>query len=121
MTSVRLAIFALLACPLFAVAQAGESPLHVDAAQRLQVEVSQYKGDGDARVTSVNRNLDRGIEISLDGESPADETCYMIRSYVVARDSKDSDSVHPVRYTICQPGSRFHLRTTQAQPVLPER
>ena len=48
---------------------------------------------------------------------PGDDTlyCYKIRSYVVARDSKDSDSVHPVGYSTCQPASRYRLRKTLIQ------
>ena len=41
-----------------------------------------------------------------------DSYCLKIRSYVVARDSKNSDSVHPAGYTTCVPASRFRLRTT---------
>jgi len=51
------------------------------------------------------------IAISLDG-NPADATCYSIRSYVVARDSKHSDSTHPVAYSTCQPANRYRLRNT---------
>ena len=44
---------------------------------------------------------------------PIDDTiCYKIRSYVVARDSKHSDAVHPVGYSTCQPASKYRLRTT---------
>jgi hypothetical protein len=42
-----------------------------------------------------------------------DVFCYTMRSYVVARDSKHSDSVHPVGYSTCQPASKYRLRTTQ--------
>ncbi|MGP0019249.1 MAG: hypothetical protein ACLPHP_11815 [Candidatus Sulfotelmatobacter sp.] len=39
--------------------------------------------------------------------------CYAIRSYVVARDSKYSDSTHPVSYSTCQPAARYQLKTTE--------
>lgn len=45
--------------------------------------------------------------------SDAYPTCFAIRSYVVARDSKDSDSTHPVSYSTCQPAARYQLRTTE--------
>ena len=45
----------------------------------------------------------------------ADTTCYAIRAYVVARDSKDSDSTHPVRYSTCLPASRYRLKTADAK------
>jgi len=41
-----------------------------------------------------------------------DSYCLKIRSYVVARDSKNSDSVHPAGYTTCVPANRFRLKTT---------
>ena len=52
-----------------------------------------------------------GIIVSPDGTLTAGTTCYAIRSYVVARDNKDSDSVHPVGYSTCIPTTRFHLKT----------
>jgi hypothetical protein len=55
------------------------------------------------------------IEPAFDGPLGDDTVCYKIRSYVVARDSKDSDSVHPVGYSTCQPASRYRLRKTQIQ------
>jgi len=44
-----------------------------------------------------------------------DTICYAIRSYVVARDSKDSDSTHPVSYSTCEPAARYQLRTTEVR------
>jgi hypothetical protein len=49
------------------------------------------------------------------GEPGDDTVCLKIRSYVVARDDRDSDSVHLVGYSTCQPASRYRLRTTQIQ------
>jgi len=42
----------------------------------------------------------------------ADTTCYTIRTYVVARDSKNSDSTHPAGYSTCQPSAQYQLKTT---------
>ena len=50
-----------------------------------------------------------------DKSKVADTTCYAIRSYVVARDDKDSDSTHFVRYSTCQPASRYRLKTAQVE------
>jgi len=55
------------------------------------------------------------MAVGPDGESGADSVCYTIRSYVVARDSKDSDSVHPVAYSTCQPATHYRLRTAVVQ------
>jgi hypothetical protein len=50
---------------------------------------------------------------ALDG----DVTCLKIRSYVVARDSKDSESTHPVGYSTCQRASRYKLKTAEGHSV----
>jgi hypothetical protein len=47
--------------------------------------------------------------------SDADTTCYSIRSYVVARDSKDSDSTHPAGYSTCLPSNRYQLRSADVR------
>jgi hypothetical protein len=54
----------------------------------------------------------RHFAVTPDGQIADDATCYAIRSYVVARDGKDTDSTHPVSYSTCQPASRYRLRTT---------
>ena len=47
--------------------------------------------------------------------APDGNLCYSIRSYVVARDRKDSDSVHPVGYSTCVPAKRYGLKKTVIQ------
>jgi len=42
--------------------------------------------------------------------------CYSIRSYLMARDSKDSDSTHIVGVSTCQPAQKYALKTTVAGP-----
>lgn len=44
-----------------------------------------------------------------------DTVCYSIRSYVVARDSKDSDFTHAVGTSTCQPASRYHVKSAQLE------
>jgi hypothetical protein len=44
-----------------------------------------------------------------------DTFCYAIRSYVVARDSKDSDSTHPAGYSTCLPSNRYQLRSADVR------
>ena len=41
----------------------------------------------------------------------ADHYCLKIRSYLMARDGKNSDSTHQVGYSTCLPASRYRLRT----------
>lgn len=57
-------------------------------------------------------------KLALDTQGP---TCYAIRTYVVARDSKDSDSTHPVSYSTCQPTQRYQLKTTEMRSVTQDR
>jgi len=54
--------------------------------------------------------------ITPGGTFPSDATCYKIRSYVVARDGKNSDSTHPVGYSTCQPARRYGLKKVEVGP-----
>jgi|HubBroStandDraft_2_1064218.scaffolds.fasta_scaffold427591_1 hypothetical protein len=54
----------------------------------------------------------------LSGEGP---TCYAIRSYMVACDSKDSDSTHPAGYSTCQPVGRYGVKTITSGPEPADR
>ena len=83
-----------------------------------QAQVDEYKIDRSAMENG--RPLRWGSQIDpmvvvLDGRPGADTVCLKIRSYVVARDDRDSDSVHLVGYSTCQPASRYRLRKTQIQ------
>jgi hypothetical protein len=50
--------------------------------------------------------------ITLEGS----ELCYSIRSYLMARDSRDSDSTHLAGTSTCQPAHHYSLKTTDPQP-----
>ena len=63
----------------------------------------------------------RQLESQLDRLSEDGPTCYAIRSYVVARDAKDSDSVHPAGYSTCQPAARYGLKTTEIRSAPADR
>ena len=58
----------------------------------------------------LNGAIDPNISVR-NSVAGSDSYCLNIRSYVVARDSKNSDSVHLVGSTTCVPASRFRLRT----------
>ncbi len=45
-----------------------------------------------------------------------DMVCYTMRNYLVARDSQDSDSVHPAGYSTCQPASCYGVKTIRIRP-----
>ena len=51
-----------------------------------------------------------GIIVSSDGSLAAGTTCYAIRSYVVAPEAKDTESVHPDGYSTCIPATNFRLK-----------
>jgi hypothetical protein len=58
--------------------------------------------------------------VSPDGQLALDNTCFAIRSYVVARDSKNSDSTHLVHYSTCQPASRYRVKTIELKEQTPK-
>ena len=61
------------------------------------------------------------LESQVDRLAEEESACYTIRSYVVARDSKYSDSTHPVSYSTCQPAARYQLKTTEMRSVTHDR
>ena len=63
------------------------------------------------RPTLNLRNLG-SIHLAEDG----DKVCYTMRSYIVARESRGSDSTKPVGYSICQPSSKYELKITFEDP-----
>jgi hypothetical protein len=52
-----------------------------------------------------------GLQIERDG------VCFTMRTYVMAREDKDSDVTYPVRVTRCMPDSRLEFKSA----VAPER
>jgi hypothetical protein len=48
-----------------------------------------------------------------------DTLCFAIRSYVVARDSKNSDATHPVGYSTCRPAKRYGVKKVGIAPQRP--
>jgi hypothetical protein len=95
-------------------------PQEQNPAQVLQEHVPQFKAD--------YSQLDRNARIfepysattantsSVDDEQ--DIVCYSIRSYVVARDKKDSDATHAVSESTCQPASRYGVHSADQQVKL---
>jgi len=73
------------------------------------------KSDKDKGFVLNTPDMDRkGIVMWPDGPLASDVTCLSIRSYVVKRDSKNSDSVHAAGYSTCVPARRFRLKTAEA-------
>ena len=71
----------------------------------VHVDPHVYLGGGKKQSDSSALRFPIGLE------SPADATCYAIRSYLVVRDSPDSDSTHRDGSTTCVPAARFRVHT----------
>lgn len=99
-------------------AGSGNDPLN-----RLQIDkYKALRSNTNSHTLLVSPEADAGMILSgLDGDPDGVATCLKIRSYVVARDSKDSDSTHPVSYSTCQPSKRYSLRTTDMRSGSVER
>jgi hypothetical protein len=84
-----------------------------------RLQIDQFRVDPNGRPFKFEAKADSGVlgpdGLLVNGEPTDDTTCYAIRSYVVARDSKNSDSTHPVSYSTCQPASRYRLKTADAK------
>ena len=99
------------------------SALSMDSADRIRVDqFSLDQGRVDLRTgKSKPEAKRRTLALGLDGRLDDDAICYTMRSYVVARDSKDSDSTHLTGYSTCQRASKYRLKTTEQRPVQLER
>lgn len=139
MTPARLLVPVLLLCPAFLFAQENlqkTSPMNDPLASRSGNSISAPRIDPLGRTpTPVPQDPLARLESSLPPRfNPSDSaktilppewgpdsvispgqlaggTCYAIRSYVVARDSKDSDSVHPAGYSTCVPSNKVQLKS----------
>jgi hypothetical protein len=124
MTSVRLLTAAVLFCTALAFSQeqpssgirrkrTAEPDKSVQATIPVDPqEITQIRIDPSGRAFRWGSQIDP-MNVRSYGEPGADTVCLKIRSYVVARDDRDSDSVHLVGYSTCQPASRYRLRKTQ--------
>jgi len=144
MTLARLLVAALLFCGLSAIAQQslpgqsvrpGDLPWKTPAATTSEpwkiipdqplyspgqdssgdIRADQYKADPASRLVKEEPET-----ISRVDDLPGD-TCFAIRSYVMARDNKDSDSTHLVSYSTCQPASRYRMKKAEVRSVTVER
>jgi hypothetical protein len=91
-------------------ADAGKNPL--DRLPNYDYKFFHLKDAGQAHV--LRPNADEGMfDSGLEPQLNADATCYSIRSYVVARDAKDSDSTHPAGYSTCLSSDRYHVKSAE--------
>ena len=66
---------------------------------------------GQDRVQMKVLDVQQGDNFAIPPYSFADHYCLKMRSYLMARDGKNSDSTHLVGYSTCLPASRYRLRT----------
>lgn len=109
-----LTVAVLLTSAMTFAQQASAHPLGVPTQQQLSPALPV---DAPLLASEINPSLLLSPSIDpmmvMSDKRPIDDTvCYKIRSYVVARDSKHSDAVHPVGYSTCQPAGKYRLRTT---------
>jgi len=52
-------------------------------------------------------------------ELERDGVCYTMRTYLMAREERDSDVTRMVRYTRCLPGWKLHYKTAVLESVRP--
>ena len=102
MTSARVVAIAFLFTPLWTLAQQSrDSAKTPDAKENDQVEVAVV-GPGVLNPAQAGPSFLPPIQIP---ENENVNVCFKMRTYVMARDSKDSDSTHMVRYTTCTPAN----------------
>jgi hypothetical protein len=93
-----------------------------DWVERLRTgQNSSQNQSKDARDSDTLQTIPARPPQALDLQSQGDTTCYAIRSYVVARDNRDSDSTHSVGYSTCRPASRYNLKSAEIRQGSPDR
>lgn len=65
---------------------------------------------------SLNALVDLARRVRYGSEFERDGVCYTMRTYVMAREDKDSDATRMVRATRCLPASKIEFKTT-VEPV----
>lgn len=101
--------------------QAQESNLPSLSTNLLNTPTQSVDDDGRAPMILPGPDSKLRIHIPSNGYPitlPSDSVCYYIRSYLVARDSKDSDSTHLVGTSTCQPAARYRVKTTDPMPYV---
>jgi hypothetical protein len=60
------------------------------------------------------------LQDSLRDSQPGDDfSCFMMRTYIMARDDKTSDATHLVRKVKCTPARKFNFKTADDRAVSP--
>jgi hypothetical protein len=118
MTSAHLIGLALLLTPLCSVAQQSSTQQASAQQSRDQVKAPEDKAYLRLGLAEVRPDILNPAESGPSIQVPdTDHVCFTMRTYVVARDSKDSDSVHPVRYSTCTPAGKRQVKRVAPPPV----
>jgi hypothetical protein len=120
----RNSLLFVLLCALVAVCGASDSARQSASAP---VTANAYSADWldasgivrpDFSATGDRSDRDhRGIVPERDGEL----TCYTIHSYLVKRQSRDSDVTEPVGHSTCQRASKYGVKTVEEPGTAPSR
>jgi hypothetical protein len=99
-------LLAALLCGLVAVCVAGDQPRQISSS-RFDSVAGIVRPDGSGLVLSDRADGRR------DPARDGDVTCYTMQSYLVKRQSADSDVVEPSGYSTCRRASRYSVKTTE--------
>ena len=107
---------AILPALLFGLASLGAAQSSVQSQAARSSTATSVKSDllfsSEASPIAEFRSANQRLLGSIHIEEDRDNVCYTMRSDIVARDNRDSDSTRLVGYSTCQPSSKYELRIT---------
>lgn len=111
----RIFLVAVCLCSPLALAQddsliTGKAGNHVQQFPDFRIPQTATPSEPWRILPKTDSDKGRVIIVSPDGSLAAGTTCYAIRSFVVAPDAKDTDSVHLDGYSTCIPATNFQLK-----------
>lgn len=121
-------LLAVLLFGIVSVCTAGDQPKQIPS----QMAVAAQPSDSDLFDSSLGIFHTDMAQIVEDGrrdpnhryshrERDSEVTCYKMRSYLVARESPDSDVVGPAGYSTCQPASKYGVKRADKPANAPAR
>lgn len=92
-----------------------------DTQDSMRIDQFRILDPSNGSLIALNPNPKTRVLVLPYGQPDGDTTCYAIRSYVVERDSKDSDSTHLAGYSTCQRANRFRMKNAEVRQDSPSR
>jgi hypothetical protein len=117
----RLIAIALVLFSLTAFGQTKQNTITPQTPTPVASEPWRILPDDLTKASASNSVLQPNDLVASPSGNLLDSYCFKIRSYVMARDSKESDSTHLVHYSTCQPASKYRLKTAEIQAQPPSR